>query len=67
MSATGFNASMRDIQFVLFEQLKIQEQLAGFEGADEWDQSMYASVLEGALEISQEVLWPSNSQGDREG
>ena len=67
MSATGFNADLRDIQFVLFEQLKIQDDMAGFEGLEDWDQDMYKSVLESALEMSTEKLWPSNGRGDSEG
>ena len=56
MSATGFNADLRDIQFVLFEQLRIQDDLAQFEGLEEWDQDMYQSVLESAREICDEKL-----------
>lgn len=67
MSATGFNADLRDIQFVLFEQLRIQDDLAAFEGLEEWDQDMYQSVLESAREICDEKLWPCNASGDEEG
>ena len=67
MSATGFNANLRDIQFVLFEQLKIQESMSEFEDLGEWDKDMYQSVLESALEICNEKLWPCNATGDVEG
>jgi alkylation response protein AidB-like acyl-CoA dehydrogenase len=67
MSATGFNANTRDIHFVLFEQLKIQETLAEFEELSDWDEDMYKSVLESALELCNELLWPCNATGDAEG
>jgi alkylation response protein AidB-like acyl-CoA dehydrogenase len=67
MSATGFNADMRDIHFVLFEQLKIQDRLGGFEALADWDEDMYKSVLESALDLCHEALWPCNATGDAEG
>jgi alkylation response protein AidB-like acyl-CoA dehydrogenase len=67
MSATGFNADMRDIHFILFEQLRIQDRLADFEELADWDEDMYKSVLDGAIELCQEVLWPCNAAGDAEG
>lgn len=67
MSATGFNADMRDIHFILFEQLRIQDRLADFEELADWDEDMYKSVLDGALELCEEVLWPCNATGDAEG
>ena len=67
MSATGFNVDKRDLQFVLFEQLQIQERLAGFEKFEEMDQEMYDSFIDAATELAQDVLWPANAPGDREG
>ena len=67
MSATGFNVNMRDIHFVLFEQLRIQEQLAGIDVFSEFDQDLYESMLEEAARIATEALAPANAPGDRAG
>ncbi len=67
MSATAFNVNMRDIHFVLFEQLKVQEQLEGIEKFAEFDLDLYKSVLDEAAKIAIEALGPANAPGDREG
>ena len=65
MSATGYTVDLRDIRFVLFEQLKVQD--LEFEKYEDFDEDMYTSVLEEAAKVSAEVLWPVNGPGDRQG
>ena len=65
MSATGYTVDLRDICFVLFEQLKVQE--LDFEKYEDFDEEMYTSVLEEAEKVAAEVLWPVNGPGDRQG
>ncbi|MCB9761908.1 MAG: acyl-CoA dehydrogenase [Alphaproteobacteria bacterium] len=67
MSATGFNVDLRDMQFVLFEQLKVQERLAGFDKYAEFDQELYEATLQEAFRVTREVWWPVNGPGDRQG
>lgn len=64
MSATGFNIDLRDVFFVLFEQLKVQEALADFERYEDFDQDTYQSMIEEATRIAKEVIWPMNRAGD---
>ena len=67
MGATDYNVDLRDIQFVLFEELKIQETLARFEKYEDFDTDFYQSILDEATRIATEVLFPINGPGDREG
>ncbi|MBN2799857.1 MAG: acyl-CoA dehydrogenase [Deltaproteobacteria bacterium] len=66
MSATEFRASLDDMRFVLFQQLKIQEALAGFEVYEDFDQDVYDATLMEAQKICEEVLHPINIAGDKE-
>lgn len=67
MSATEFSIDIRDIRFVLFEQLKIAETLGAFPKYASFDQDIYASTLEEAARICVEVMAPLNKNADREG
>ncbi len=67
MSATAFNVNMRDIHFVLFEQLKVQEQLEGIDKFAEFDLDLYKSMLDEAERVATEALAPANAPGDRAG
>lgn len=67
MSATEYSVDLRDIRFVLFEQLKIQEALRGIPAFQDYDQDFYNSILEEAYRIALEVIAPINVPGDREG
>ncbi len=64
MSATGYNIDLRDVFFVLFEQLKVQDALSGFERYEDFDQETYVSMIEEATRIAKEVIWPMNRAGD---
>jgi len=67
MSSTGFNVDKRDLQFVLFEQLKIQETLADYDKFQDWDKEMYESLIDAVSELCVDVLAPVNAEGDRVG
>ena len=63
----SYTAPVRDMQFILHALLKIdryQDVLSGFAEATP---DTIAAILEGAAQISQEVLQPLNRVGDREG
>ncbi len=67
MSATDFTADLRDIRFVLFEQLKIHEELDGHEAYADFDRDIYDSMVEEAAKICAEAVAPINGPGDRQG
>jgi len=63
----SYTAPVRDIQFILHELLKIERYNGVLAGFDEATPETIAAILEGAAQISQEVLQPLNKVGDREG
>ena len=65
MSTTEYKAAVRDIEFVLFEQLGIQD-LAHANFAD-YDEDTYRMVLEQAKKLAEETIAPLNGPGDRQG
>ncbi|MFN7143479.1 MAG: acyl-CoA dehydrogenase [Myxococcota bacterium] len=67
MSATEYSIDLRDIRFVVFEQLKVDETLKGFPRYADFDRDLYETMLESAADISKNVLAPLNKVGDREG
>ncbi|MFT5685733.1 MAG: alkylation response protein AidB-like acyl-CoA dehydrogenase [Myxococcota bacterium] len=67
MSATSFTADLRDIRFVLFEQLDITGTLSKFEPFADLDNELCDSMIDEAYRISQDVLGPANKNCDRQG
>ncbi len=65
MSATDFKAPLRDLQFALFEHIRVQD-LPNAEYAD-FDQEMYSMVISEAAKFAEETLAPLNAAGDRHG
>ena len=65
MSTTEYKAAVRDIEFVLFEQLGIQN----FEHPSfaDYGEDMYRMVLEQAAKMAEETIAPLNGPGDRQG
>ena len=53
MSATDFKAPLRDLQFALFEHIRVQD-LPNAEYAD-FDQEMYSMVLSEAAKLAEET------------
>ena len=62
-----FEVDLKDIKFILFEQLDIDEHLAKIERYAEFDRDTYEATLEEAGRMAVEVLAPINAVGDREG
>ena len=67
MSALDYTIDMEDIRFVLFDQLKVQDDLSSIEAYEDFDQDIYEATLDEAQRIATEVLAPINGPGDREG
>ncbi len=67
MSATDYTVDLRDIKFVLFEQLRAHEQLALIPRYKDFDRDMYDAVLDMAAELAETTVAPVNKVGDREG
>lgn len=65
--STGYNIDTRDIKFVLFEQLKVQDALEGIERFADFDEEIYTAMIDETLRLSQEVFWPVNRDGDASG
>jgi len=65
MSVTDFKVPLRDLQFALFEHIRVQD-LPNAAYSD-FDQDMYSMVLSEAAKLAEETLAPLNASGDREG
>jgi acyl-CoA dehydrogenase len=63
----SYTAPVRDMQFILHELLKIDRYKDVLAGFSEATPDTAAAILEGAAQLSQEVLQPLNKVGDREG
>jgi len=67
VSATDYVPDLRDIRFVLFEQLDIVGSMSPFPRYADLDQATAEQMVDEAARIVTEVLWPSNVAGDRIG
>lgn len=67
MGATQFSIDLKDINFVLFDVLDIDEKLASISRYADFDLETYQATLEEAARVSTEVLAPINGPGDRQG
>ena len=56
----------RDVKFVLYEQLNIEE-LCEREKFSEMSREVYDMVVEAAIKLAEQDLWPTNVDGDRSG
>ncbi len=66
--ATGTHpVDLRDMAFVLFEELAIQDHLKAFPEYASFDKDVYMSTVEEMARIAREVIAPLNPVGDREG
>ncbi|HRD49050.1 MAG: acyl-CoA dehydrogenase C-terminal domain-containing protein [Candidatus Competibacter sp.] len=63
----SYTAPVRDMQFILHELLKIDRYQDAISGFAEATPDTIAAILEGAAQLSQDVLQPLNRVGDREG
>jgi hypothetical protein len=60
-------APLRDMQFVLHEFLNVSEEFKNLPAYQEIDADIINQVLEEGAKFTQEVLFPLNHSGDREG
>jgi alkylation response protein AidB-like acyl-CoA dehydrogenase len=67
LSATEYVVDFRDIKFVLFEQLKVHEELASIPRYESFDKDMYEAILDMARDLAENTVAPVNKVGDREG
>ncbi len=67
MSATEYTVDLRDIRFVLFEQMKVDEQLKGVARYADFDRDTYDMMLDQAFAMAHDVLAPLNKAGDNPG
>ncbi|MBM4371453.1 MAG: acyl-CoA dehydrogenase [Deltaproteobacteria bacterium] len=61
-----FYADLRDMRFVLFEQLRVQE-LSKTTRYGDFDQEMMDAILTEGFNFSKQVVAPTNAEGDRTG
>ncbi len=66
MSATEYDVNLRDIFFVLFEQLNAKE-VCEFDKYKEFAEEDFKMILEEATKFAKEVVAPANRPGDEEG
>jgi hypothetical protein len=66
MSNGTFPINMRDIRFVLYEQLGI-DRLCEFDKFKDFSRETFDMVLEEAAKLATEVIAPLNSISDKEG
>ncbi len=67
MSATEYTIDLRDIRFVLFEQLKVDAALKEVPRYADFDRDLYDTMIDSAADVAQTVLAPLNKVGDRVG
>lgn len=67
MSSTSFNTDLRDLHFVLFDQLAADKKLAALPRYADFDREVYEATLAEGKRLAEEVLAPINAPGDREG
>ena len=65
MGSQDYRVDRRDLEFILFEQLKIQDMSA--ERFAEYDLETYQMILDEAAKLAESVIAPINGPGDRQG
>jgi acyl-CoA dehydrogenase len=64
---SAFKADLRDANFVLWEQLRVAEQVLGRPGFESFDQAGMTELLMRARDFAVQDLAPLNKSGDEEG
>lgn len=67
MSVTRFQPDLRDIRFVLFEQLRVPERLQAFPRFADLDRDTCEALIDQAAELARDLVAPINAPGDRQG
>ncbi len=66
MSATEYQANVRDAKFILWEMLKI-DRLFGFPKFEDFDVETIDMIIDQAAKFAEQVLAPENAEGDTVG
>lgn len=67
MNATEYSIDLRDIHFVVFEQLQVDEALKSVPRYADFDRDLYETMIQSAADLATTVLAPVNRTGDRVG
>ncbi|TPV95691.1 MAG: acyl-CoA dehydrogenase [Myxococcales bacterium FL481] len=67
VSDPGLPLDLADIEFVLFDQLRVHERLADLPRYTDFDRDVYAATLAEGAKVATDVLHPINAPGDRQG
>ena len=67
MSANAYDVDLRDIRFVLFEQMRVHDQLKSVPRYQDFDRDTYETMLSAAADLAVKELAPLNKVGDRVG
>jgi alkylation response protein AidB-like acyl-CoA dehydrogenase len=67
MSSQSFKVDLEDIHFLLFDHLKIHDRYAAIGAFPDFDRDTFASVLDQARVVAEDVLSPVNRISDAEG
>jgi alkylation response protein AidB-like acyl-CoA dehydrogenase len=65
--STPFKVDLDDLEFVFFDQLKVDEKLGATEAYGDFDRDTYRATLQEIRKVAEDVLHPINASGDREG
>jgi len=66
MGVNFFQGNDRDVKFLLFEHLGVQN-LLGYEAFQDFSVEDFSMIIDEALKVGREVLGPANQDGDRDG
>ncbi len=64
---TAYKAPLDDLRFVLFDVLGAEQTLTALQGGEEHTRDIFEAVLDGAAQLSEQVLAPTNAPADAEG
>jgi alkylation response protein AidB-like acyl-CoA dehydrogenase len=65
--STPFKVDIEDVEFVFFDQLRVDEHLAGTAEYGELDRDTYRATFQEIRKMAEDVLAPLNTPGDRQG
>ncbi len=63
----SYHAPIKDFEFVLNDLLNIQQYKQNLKGFDQVDENLVSSLLSEGAKLCEEVLFPLNQSGDKEG
>ncbi|MDQ7049807.1 MAG: acyl-CoA dehydrogenase family protein [Enterobacterales bacterium] len=63
----SYKAPLEDMNFLINQVFNIDQQLSDIPAFSDFDQSLYAAILEESAKFSENVLYPLNRTGDEQG